>query len=79
MRHVTIRKKWERRNALLNLGINSDLSRVFVGEVTSQNQDAKILRLPIDIRFQRKLQDPDTGELYFMYGVHPYGGPNPFH
>lgn len=61
-----------------NLGIDSDMVRIFSQQIREADEADRILRLPIDTRYYRPIQDPVTGALYFMYGVHPYGGSNPY-
>ncbi len=72
MRHMRIKRVWNQRQALAPMGISTNVIRPFAGQVRTQLDDTRIMSLPVDIRYQTVLQNPD-GTPAFMYGYSPYG------
>ena len=60
-----------RELALRQLGYSASQPRVFAGQANSLGMEAQLLRLPATLEPQIDLQDPDTGEQYFMVDAHP--------
>lgn len=64
----------KRRDAFRFLGIDPNVLRLFAGQVHFAGREADLLSLPVDTTHQEPLQDPTTGDFYFMPGVSDPGG-----
>lgn len=60
------------RLALGPIGIDPTIKRVFSFEITTQFDPGNLLSLPVDPRYQTRLQGPD-GTLVMLYGAGGYG------
>lgn len=60
-----------------NLGKDARLPRQFTGQISASDFAEIVAALPVDIDSYQDIQDPTTGELYFVLDASIVGGSDP--
>lgn len=74
MRGIDAEKAAIRALVLKQLGVDPTQPRTFAGQAGTANMAAALLRLPCSLAPQNDLQDPTTGDFFFMADYDPIDG-----
>lgn len=77
MRGLEGERRAIRRLAAKEAATNPFFSKLFSSEAEMSHREIDIINLPVDVTYQYPLMD-SGGNLYFMFGVSAFGGPDPF-
>ena len=68
MRALHAKRSQQQAHAQRALGLPGQMERLFASQVAALRHEAELQRLPVDSSGYAPLQDPVTGEPYFMFG-----------